>query len=160
MFFHSLYNWFMYYSFHFENKWDRGVILFLLIDLLIFSIICIGRSIKNNYKAMEYIVNQFNELLSKRDEIIKNIRKCFAFEKVRGGYFNILFLRKLGNNEKITEQIKLIQQELINFGLDEQIAKNDNKISQFLIDYNQDKYDIIVDQKARKFHFIRKDEEN
>ena len=160
MFFHSLYNWFMHYSFHFENDWDRGVVLFLLIDLLIFSVIHIGKSIKTHYKVMEHIVDQFNEFLSKRDEIIKNIRKSYAFEKVRGNYFNILFLKRLGNNDRTKEQIELAQKDLINFGLDEQIARDDGKLSQFLIDYNQDKYEIIVDQKAKKFHFIRKEQKS
>ena len=108
---------------------------------------------------MEHIVDQFNEFLSKRDEVIASLRRSFAWEKVRGNYFNILFLRRLGRNGSTKEQIELAQKDLINFGLDEQIARDDNKLSQFLIDFNQNKYELVVDQKAKKFYFVRKEEE-
>ena len=159
MFFHALYNLFMHYSFCYQNDWDRGIVLFLLIDLLIFCIINIGRSIKTNYKVMEHIVDQFNGFLSKRDEVIASLRRSLAWEKVRGNYFNILFLRRLGRNGSTKEQIELAQKDLINFGLDEQIARDDNKLSQFLIDFNQNKYELVVDQKAKKFYFVRKEQE-
>lgn len=147
-------NTFLHYTLTFNTDIDRFVFMFLLIDLLIASVACIIREIEKYYNITKNILDQYNNQLAKRDEILTGIRKGFVFQKLRSSYYGIVYFKLI----KAYSQIEKIQQDLINIGVSQDIAKNQNKLVQFLQEFGQDKYQLRINEQQKKFIFIKKDE--
>lgn len=155
-FFIGLYNYIMHTLFCYPNEIDRFVILFLLIDLLIVAAIQICKGVFQHYKIIQNIIDQFNDHLKQRSDVIESVRKAFAFDHVKSAYYNILYLESIN----VKEPIESIQQELIQFGVSQEIIKDRKKFTDFLVALGQDKYQIIVDSQNKKFRFIKKEEDD
>lgn len=145
-------NTILYYTLHFDTDIDKFIFTFLLVDLFIAAIACFLRDIDKNYHIIQKLCDQFNEHLAKRDKIIEATRKGFAFEKVKASHFCIIYFKMIG----IKKQVEKAQQDLINFGVDKEIVENDEKLLKFLQELGQDKYQIKVNEKEKKFVFIKK----
>lgn len=154
-FFIGLYNYIMHVLFCYSNEIDRFVILFLLADLLIVSLIQIGKSIMHYYHVIQNLIDQMNDHLREREEIIESVRKAFAFDHIKAAYYNILYLRSIN----VEEPIKGIKDQLITFGVDPEILNDDAKFTKFLVDVGQEKYQIKVDSQNKKFIFTKLEEE-
>lgn len=142
--------------FAYKGDLDRGVIIFLLIDLLVVSTIFIGKSIFKYYKIIDNLIDQMNDHLKQREKIIEGVRKSFAFDHVKSAFYMIQYFKTIG----LKDQIKDIRHQLVTFGVQENIANNDNLLSKFLLDLGQQKYQITVDSKNKRFIFTQKQTEN
>lgn len=156
LFWQGFVNTILHYTLTFNTDIDRFVFIFLLIDLFIAAVACLIRDLEKNYKIMDNVIEQFNNHLAKRNEIIDNVRKGFVFQKLRSCYYGILYFKVID----IKAQVEIIQKDLINFGVDEQIVKDDGKLLTFLQEVGQNKYQIQVNEKEKKFIFIRKEEDD
>lgn len=130
--------------------------IFLLIDLMLACIAGFFRSVEKHYKIINNILDQYNNKLKQNYEITENIRKCFAFQKIKGSIYTILYFKSIGAEN----EVKNIRQDLINFGVDKEIAEDDIKLSLFLKEFGEGKYQLIVDSKKKKFSFRKKETEN
>lgn len=148
-------NTILHYTLTFNTQIDRFVFMFLLFDLLIASIACILRELEKNYNITKHLCDQFNEHLSKRDKVLDATRKCFVFQKIRANHYSIIYFKSIG----IDREVKKAQQDLIDFGIDKEIVEDDGKLLAFLQDVGQGKYDIKVNEKEKKFTFIRKEQD-
>lgn len=156
LFFTGFINTILHYTLTFNTDVDKFIYMFLLIDLLIASVACIIRTIDKYYNIVQNLIDQLNQRLAERDKIIDNIRKVFAFQKLKSSYFSMMYFKALN----LKNQINKVQQDLITFGLDEQIAKDEQKLFQFVQQFGADKYQVKVNQKDKKFIFIRKEEDD
>ena len=131
---------------------DRVFMFYFLSFLLLLVFIEIGKRVFAWGVSFEKIVDKFNEHLSKRDEIIQGVRKAYAFEKIKSGVFSIQYFKMLNLPNNVNTEKKT----LIQFGIDKDIVEDDQKLAEFLADYGNGKYDIIVDSQNKKFIFVRK----
>lgn len=103
---------------------------------------------------MKNILDQYNKHLGQNYKITENVRKCFAFQKAKCGLYTILYFKSIG----LEKEVEKVQQDLINFGIDKEIAKDENKLSIFIKEFGEDKYQLIVDSKNKKFSFKKKEQ--
>ena len=154
-FFIGLYNYIMHVLFYYPNEIDKFVVVFLLADLMIVSLIQIGKSIMYYYHVIQNLIDQMNDHLREREKIIESVRKAFAFDHIKAAYYNILYLHSIN----VEEPIKGIKDQLITFGVDPEILNDDAKFTKFLVDVGQEKYQIKVDSQNKKFIFTKLEEE-